>query len=191
MTATSRREQQLRKLSRFLSMLLRHRPSRFPLALDDQGWVPLSDVMRILRGLPNFRWARRADIDEIMASRGRAKFEMVQDGRGTRIRALYGHTAVRPTYEPVVPHDVLYAAIAPERASEVQQQGLASVETSYVELAGSPEEARRLASRQIDAPVVFAVDAAAAHAAGCAFYSPTEGVVLVERVPLEYLTHLA
>ena len=37
MSGTSRREQQLRKLSRFLSMLLRHQPARFPVALDDQG----------------------------------------------------------------------------------------------------------------------------------------------------------
>ena len=68
---TDRRYQtRLRKLSRFLSLLLRHRPARFPLAMDDQGYVDLNAMLRILKGLPNFRWATRTDVEEVIALPG-------------------------------------------------------------------------------------------------------------------------
>ncbi len=50
------------KLRRFLVLLLGHRPARFPLPADEEGFVALADIMRLLRGLPNFRWATRADV---------------------------------------------------------------------------------------------------------------------------------
>jgi len=191
MSGVSRRDRKLRKLSRFLSMLLRHQPARFPVRLDDQGYTALSDVMRVLRALPNFRWATRADIDEIVGARGRAKFEIVQDDAGTRIRALYGHTAVRPVHALVTPPDVLYVAVTPERVREAVAEGLLPGETGYVELVSSAEEARRLVAHETDRPTVFAVDTPAAMAAGCAFHSPAEGIYLVARVVGAHLTQLS
>ena len=188
MNGTSRREHKLRTLGRFLSMLLRHRPARFPVALDGQGFTQLADVMRILHALPNFRWATREDIDAVMALPGRARFEVVRDERGARIRALYGHTALRPEYEPVVPPDALYVAVTPESLAVVERQGLAPTELSYIHLAVTPAEARRSVLRLTATPVVLRVDAGVAHAEGRVFYSPTEGVYLVESLPAEYVT---
>ena len=190
MNVTSRREHKLRTLSRFLSMLLRHRPARFPVTLDGQGFTQLADVMRILKALPNFRWATREDIDAVIALPGRARFEVVRDERGARIRALYGHTALRPEYEPVAPPDVLYVAVAPESLAEVDRQGLAPTELSYIHLAITPAEARRSVLRLTATPVVLRVDAGVAHAEGRVFYSPTEGVYLVESLPAKYVTRL-
>ncbi|MCD6287356.1 MAG: RNA 2'-phosphotransferase [Anaerolineae bacterium] len=190
MNETSRREHKLRTLSRFLSMLLRHRPARFPVTLDGQGFTQLAAVMRILHALPNFRWATREDIDAVMALPGRARFEVVRDERGARIRALYGHTALRLEYEPVVPPDALYVAVTPESLVEVECRGLAPTELSYVHLAVTPAEARRSVLRLTATPMVLRVDAAVAHAEGHVFYSPTEGVYLVESLPAEYVTRL-
>jgi putative RNA 2'-phosphotransferase len=190
MNGTSRRKHKLRTLSRFLSMLLRHRPARFPITLDGQGFTPLADVMRILHALPNFRWATREDVDAVMAPSGRARFEVVQDKRGARIRALYGHTALRLEYEPVVPPDALYVAVTPESLAEVEHQGLSPKELRYVHLMVTPAEARRSVLRLTATPVVLSVDAAVAHADGRVFYSPTEGVYLVESLPAKYVTQL-
>jgi putative RNA 2'-phosphotransferase len=57
-----KRETRLVKLSKFLALILRHQPERFGLPLDEEGWASLPEVMEILRGLPNFRWATRADV---------------------------------------------------------------------------------------------------------------------------------
>jgi len=74
------------RLSKFLALILRHQPERFGLALDDGGWVSLHEVMEILHGLPNFRWATPADVRQIVeqgSGDGKLRFE----SDGPRIRA--------------------------------------------------------------------------------------------------------
>jgi len=82
-TMTDRR---LVKLSKFLSLILRHQPERFALELDEHGWASLPEVMEILRGLPNFRWATRAAVMRIVeegSGDGKRRFDV----EGNRIRA--------------------------------------------------------------------------------------------------------
>ncbi len=55
------------ELSRFLALILRHQPEGFGLVPDAEGWVLLADVVEILHGLPNFRWAAHADVVELAA----------------------------------------------------------------------------------------------------------------------------
>ncbi len=79
------------KLSKFLALILRHQPQRFGLALDEQGWASLSEVLEILHGLPNFRWATRADVVQVVdegSGDGKHRFEL----HANRIRARHGHS---------------------------------------------------------------------------------------------------
>jgi putative RNA 2'-phosphotransferase len=173
-----------RKLSKFLSLLLRHRPARFPIALDDEGYADLDEVMRILQGLPNFRWVTRADVDAVVdVETGRKRFE-IDDGR---IRALYGHTAFRPTYEPVEPPETLYHGTAPENLDAIRQQGLRPMQRQYVHLAADPAQARSIALRHTHRPVILEIDAAQAHAAGVVFYHPVKEIYLCEALPPAYI----
>lgn len=74
------------KLRKFLTLLLVHRPARFPIPLDDAGYASLEEVLHILKGLPNFRWAGRTEIESLIAAPGRWRFEL--DPTGQRIRAV-------------------------------------------------------------------------------------------------------
>ncbi len=175
---------QMQRLSKFLSLLLRHRPERFPIRMDAEGYANLHEVMQILHGLPNFRWANRADVDAVIAAGDPPRFEI----SGNRIRALYGHTALHPTYEPVVPPPLLYHGTSAEALEAILQEGLRPAEQSYVKLAATPETARSMALRATAEPILLRVDAAAAHAAGIAFYQPTEAVYLSEAIPPQFIT---
>ena len=67
------------KLSKFMALILRHQPERFALELDEEGWLPLSEVMDVVRGLPNFRWANRSDVMHIVeqgTGDGKKRFEV-------------------------------------------------------------------------------------------------------------------
>lgn len=183
----SSRRRELQKLSRFLGMLLRHQPARFPVKVDAQGYADLAQVMRVLKALPNFRWAGRTDIDAVLVLPGKARFEILETESGPKIRALYGHSAVRLDYEPVAPPDILYYGTSPETAVALLQAGLTPRERAYSHLSLTAEEARRSALRLSAEPVVLVVDAAAAHAAGIPFYAPTEGVYLVDVLSPEFL----
>ncbi|MBN2006112.1 MAG: RNA 2'-phosphotransferase [Anaerolineae bacterium] len=178
---------QLRKLSKFLSLLLRHHPEKFPLKLDEAGYADLAEIMRILRGLPNFRWATRSNVDAVLALPGRQRFEIVAGNGIERIRALYGHSAVRPEYEAVTPPNVLFHGTAPDALENIFREGLKPMARQYVHLAVDEETAHGIASRHTSTPVILRVDAAAAHAAGIEFYHPTASIYLVEILPPAYL----
>ncbi|HOT92560.1 MAG TPA: RNA 2'-phosphotransferase [Anaerolineae bacterium] len=186
MSQDPRREAQLRKLSRFLALLLRHRPDRFPIPMDAEGYTDLDGVMQILKGLPNFRWATRADIDAVLALPGRQRFEII----GGRIRALYGHSAIRPTYTPVAPPEVLYHGTAPKNCDAIRREGLRPMQRQYVHLATTPEMARSIALRHTNKPIILRIDAAHAYTAGVIFYHPEENIYLCEAVPEEFITFL-
>jgi putative RNA 2'-phosphotransferase len=177
----------LTKLSKFLALILRHQPERFGLALDEEGWAPLSEVMEILRGLPNFRWATRADVRAVVETGTgdeKRRFEIAE----ARIRARYGHSLAQPIrYEPCAPPATLYHGTSPDSLEAIRREGLQPMERQYVHLSPDPETATRVGARHDDRPVVLAVHAAEAHAAGIAFYQADESVYLAKCIPVEYL----
>jgi len=175
------------KLSKFLALILRHQPERFGLALDEEGWAALSEVMEILRGLPNFRWATRADVMAVVeggAGDDKRRFEV----EGNRIRARYGHSMARPIrYEPCVPPSLLYHGTVPGALEAIRREGLKPMERQYVHLSPDREIALRIGVRYADAPVVLTIRAAEAHAAGVEFYQADEAVYLARHIPPEFV----
>ncbi|MDY7075925.1 MAG: RNA 2'-phosphotransferase [Chloroflexota bacterium] len=175
------------KLSKFLALILRHQPERFALELDDEGWASLSEVMEILRGLPNFRWATRADVMAVVedgSGDDKRRFQVEEN----RIRARYGHSITQPiVYEPCPPPAILYHGTAPGALDAIRREGLKPMERQYVHLSPDPETAVRVGVRHAEHPVVLTVRAAEAHAAGIEFYQADAAVYLAKRIPVEYL----
>ncbi|MEA3308210.1 MAG: RNA 2'-phosphotransferase [Chloroflexota bacterium] len=178
-------ERRQRKLSKFLSLLLRHQPARFPLRLDEEGYASLDAVMAILKGLPNFRWVNRADVDAVVnVTTGRRRFEIQEQ----RIRALYGHTSPRPKYEPVEPPATLYHGTAPENVERIKREGLRPMQRQYVHLATTPQIARSIGLRHSPEPVILEIDAARAYADGVAFHHPVAEIYLTTWVLARYIS---
>jgi len=172
------------KLSKFLSLLLRHRPARFPIHLDEEGYADLNEIMTILNGLPNFRWATRSDVEAVVDCRGRRRFEI----QGEQIRALYGHSVFHPKYEPETPPEILYHGTAPDVLGAIRREGLRPMQRQYVHLASDTQTARSIALRHTHKPVILVVEARRAHADGIEFYHPVEEIYLCKHVPAEYIT---
>jgi putative RNA 2'-phosphotransferase len=174
------------KLSKFLALILRHQPERFALALDEEGWASLSEVMEILKGLPNFRWATRADVMAVVegGTADKRRFEV----EGNRIRARYGHSFAQPIrYESCTPPPMLYHGTSPDRLASIRREGLRPMERQYVHLSPDPETAVRVGARHAERPVVLIVRAAAAHAVGVEFYQADAAVYLARCIPAEFL----
>jgi putative RNA 2'-phosphotransferase len=188
---SSSRHQQIRlhKLSRFLSLLLRHQPSRFPVRLDAQGYADLDEVLRIVQALPNFRWTTLGDLEAVVNATGHQRFEIVAAGpEARRIRALYGHSTVRPTYDPVTPPDTLYYGVDATELGAIQREGLTPPDRHHLTLTPDPAQARSAALRYASDPVVLTIDAASACAAGHLFYRPADAVYLCDHISPQYIT---
>lgn len=180
-------DRRLVKLSKFLALILRHQPERFALELDEEGWTSLPEVMEILRGLPNLRWATRADVMRVVeggAGDGKRRFQV----EGKRIRARYGHSIAQPIrYAPCVSPPLLYHGTAPGALEAIHREGIKPMGRQYVHLSPDRETAIRVGARHDGHSVVLTVRAAEAHAAGIEFYRADEAVYLAKRIPVEFI----
>jgi putative RNA 2'-phosphotransferase len=177
---------QATRLSKFLSLHLRHRPEAIGLQLQAGGWV---SVGALLAACAAHRMPiSREELAEIVAGSDKQRFAF--DETGQRIRAQQGHSVpVDLQLTPSVPPAVLYHGTAPAALPAVRRGGLQKMSRHHVHLSPDEETARRVGARR-GRPVILTVDAAAMHAAGVVFYESGNGVWLVEAVPPQYLQAL-
>ena len=177
---------QLVRISKYLSLHLRHRPERLGLSLDPGGWVEVDALLAAAArdGHP----ISRAELDEVVASNDKQRFSF--DPSGTRIRANQGHSVeVDLQLQPAEPPAVLYHGTGAGSASAIRREGLRKMRRHHVHLSADLQNAQRVGARHGE-PVVFAVDAAAMRRAGHVFYRSANGVWLTDRVPPEFLRPL-
>ena len=168
-------------LSKFLSLLLRHKPEEIGLELDAEGWARIDDILEKSRDP-----ITRAQIDEIVATNPKQRFAISEDG--TRIRARQGHSRqVDLGLTPVTPPDQLFHGTALKNLGAIRAQGLVRGSRQHVHLSGDVGTARNVGGRH-GKPVVLTVDAARMAAEGHLFYLSENGVWLCDHVPAGFLT---
>lgn len=78
------------RTSKFMSLILRHRPDKIGLILDAQGWANVDELVRCSsRG--GVRLTAEL-IQEVVATNDKKRFVLSEDGK--RIRAAQGHYSI-------------------------------------------------------------------------------------------------
>lgn len=174
------------RLSRYLSMLLRHRPEAAGLTLDSHGWA---QVDLLLEGV-NRKYDLTMDLlEKIVASDHKQRYSFSDDK--TRIRANQGHSIpVDVELEETPPPDVLWHGTAEKYMDNIRRQGLLPRTRLYVHLSPDPETAAAVGRRH-GKLVVLRVDARAMQTDGLRFYRSVNGVWLTESVPPQYLKEVS
>ncbi|MDQ2805910.1 MAG: RNA 2'-phosphotransferase [Chloroflexota bacterium] len=171
------------RISKYLSKHLRHAPAALGLALGPGGWVAVDDLLQAA-ARHGFHFSRE-ELDEVVATNNKQRFAF--DATGTQIRANQGHSVpIDLELEPQMPPPILYHGTGAGSVAAIQQAGLLKMRRHAVHLSADQETAQRVGARH-GRPVVFAIDAAALHAAGHVFYCAANGVWLTEAVPPAYL----
>ena len=170
-------------LSKTMAYALRHDPDAYGLILDESGWVSVNALLVALTG--RFPGVTAADLQSVVTESTQQRYEI----DAGRIRAGYGHsTDSRIEQTPDMPPEVLFHGTPAKTADAIEEEGLRSMGRQYVHLSSTPEIALTVGARNGKAPVIFAIDATAAHNDGIVFYSTTDpNTWLVESVPPTYL----
>jgi putative RNA 2'-phosphotransferase len=178
-------DKSLVQISKFLSYVLRHRPDKVGLTLDDQGWV---DVGALLDSCTLNGYAlSRETIERVVTTNDKQRFTISEDG--TRIRANQGHSlSVNLGYEPAKPPAQLYHGTAERNLMSIRLQGLKKGKRHHVHLSTDEATARSVGSRH-GKPVVLRVRASEMAAAGIEFFLSANGVWLTDSVPAAYLDY--
>ncbi len=173
----------LRDISRFLSLVLRHRPESIGLTLDAQGWASVDALIAsaTAHGHP-------LDVEllhEVVFGSDKQRFALSPDG--SRIRANQGHSVdVDLGLPDTEPPELLYHGTATRFAASIRAQGLLPGERQYVHLSPTPLIAREVGIRH-GKPLVLTVRARELHATGRPFYHSPNGVWLTRSVPSRFL----
>lgn len=168
--------------SKYISLILRHKPEAIGITLDEHGWA---DVNELIRGVSKTHELNREILERIVAEDEKQRYAFSEDGR--KIRANQGHSIpVDVELEEVVPPDVLYHGTGIKYKDSIDAQGLIPKSRLYVHLSGDLETARKVGQRH-GKPVIYRVFASKMHEDGYRFYRSVNGVWLTKEVPKEYV----
>lgn len=171
------------RLSKFLSLVLRHEPERLGLSLDAQGWVGVDEFLAAAAraGMS----ISREELEKVVATNDKKRFAFSPDG--SRIRASQGHSVeVELGLPPAVPPDRLFHGTATRFVASIQAEGLRPQSRQHVHLSPDEETAVKVGQRH-GKPAVLIVRAGAMHRDGHVFYLSDNGVWLTTAVPPAYL----
>lgn len=164
------------KLSRELSLVLRHIPEKYNLIMDAEGWVSLEQLLTALHQTTQWRFVTVQDIEDMMKQATKQRHE-IKDGR---IRAYYGHSFNEKIIQKkAIPPRYLYHGTTPEAADLIVQQGLKPMTRQYVHLSTNIETARLVAERRTATPVLFRIDT---HQVTSPFYLGNEDIWLSDGI---------
>jgi len=172
------------KVSRFLSLVLRHEPEKIGLTLDDEGWVSVVELLRAFEA-HGFDLTL-GELQEVVHTNDKKRFSFSSDG--SLIRASQGHSVkVELGCEPTPPPRILYHGTAERFLPSISQQGLLKGSRQHVHLSEQKETATEV-GRRYGKPVVLRVASERMHTDGYLFFLSDNGVWLIEHVPVEYIT---
>lgn len=170
-------------LSKFLSLILRHKPELIGIELDAQGWVDVELLIRQLNA--NGTAIDRELLDYVVENNSKKRFAF--DESGQRIRASQGHSiSIELGYEAQTPPDVLFHGTGEKSVASILNTGLEKRARQHVHLSQDFQTATQVGSRH-GKPIIFKVLAIEMHAAGHLFYLSENKVWLTDNVPVDFI----
>ena len=171
-------------LSKEISYALRHAPWEYELELDEQGFVPIAQLLHALNESNSYeREITQADLEQIIKQSDKKRHEIV----GDKIRALYGHTLPQIIKKELgIPPTILYHGTTHKALPQILQNGLKPMQRQYVHLSVDIETATSVGKRRDSNPIILKINADAAQKAGIQFFIGNEKVWLCKEMPKEF-----
>lgn len=174
---------EMQSLSKFISLILRHKPEAAGITLDEHGWADVQDLIEGIR-----KTGRSVDLDileEIVRTDEKGRYSFSTDK--ALIRANQGHSIpVDVELKEKQPPQYLYHGTAEQFLDSIMAEGLKPMSRLYVHLSKDEETAVKVGKRH-GKPVVLKVRAEEMWRNGHRFYLSANGVWLVKMVPVGYI----
>lgn len=172
-------------ISKFLSLILRHKPEVIGLELDSGGWANVDELLTKCQQARRGKNITREDLAKVVETNNKSRFAFSSDGK--RIRASQGHSiSVDLGYEPIEPPRYLWHGTASRFLGSIFEKGLLKMNRQHVHLSADQETALVVGQRH-GKPVVFRVRALDMYNDGYSFFLSANGVWLTDWVPVKYL----
>lgn len=173
----------LKRKSKFLALILRHKPEKIGLKLDKQGWANIEELFQQAKKA-KFR-LNHEELLYIVEHNNKKRFAINE--AGTHIRASQGHSIeIDLGYKAEVPPAMLYHGTVEKFMPSILEKGLLKGNRHHVHLSPDIDTAKNVGSRR-GKPVILLIQSRAMYHAGHPFFVSQNGVWLTEHVPPEFL----
>lgn len=172
----------IKETSKFISLILRHKPETIGISLDEHGWA---DVDELIAGISRTHELNKDILEEIVRTDDKQRYSFNEDK--TLIRANQGHSIpVDVELDEVKPPEELWHGTGEKYVLSIDEQGLLPKSRLYVHLSKDEETAVKVGKRH-GKPVLYIVKAGKMYRDGYKFYLSKNGVWLTKEVPVKYL----
>lgn len=178
-------KQDLTKLSRFLSLILRHSPQTIGITIEKNGaWVNVNELINGINKDGKFHIDMKI-LEEIVKTDNKQRYSFNEDK--TKIRANQGHSIdIDMGFKETVPPEILYHGTAERFAESILADGLKKMGRQYVHLSKDTETASKVGARH-GKLYIFKVLSGEMYRQGYKFYCSDNGVWLTDYVPTNFL----
>ena len=178
-------EKQNIKISKFLSLVLRHKPETIQIQLDDNGWVSVSELIEKMNNNGN-----EIDLEVlkyVVKTNSKKRFAFNDDK--TKIRASQGHSLqIDLKYKSINPPDKLYHGTSERFLDSILKNGIEKRNRQHVHLSSDFETALKVGQRH-GKPVILEIQTEMMKKDGHKFYLSENKVWLTDYVPNEYIKY--
>jgi len=171
------------KLSKFLSLVLRHKPETIGIQLAEDGWTETAILVQKMND-----YGKVIDMQTlsfVVENNAKKRFSFNEDK--SKIRANQGHSVdVELGYTKKDPPDILFHGTAQKNIESIFKIGLEKRNRHHVHLSKAIDTAVKVGQRH-GKPVVLKVLAKEMNEAGYVFFESDNGVWLTESIPAKYI----
>ena len=172
----------LNETSKFIALILRHKPETIGISLDEHGWANVSELVE---GINRQQPFTMMDLEEIVKTDNKQRYSFNEDK--TLIRANQGHSVPVDVELPEkAPPEFLWHGTGEKYTESIDKIGLIPKSRLYVHLSGDLETAKIVGKRH-GKLVVYKVKSGEMAKDGFVFYQSVNGVWLTKEVPVKYL----
>ena len=172
----------LTKTSKFLSLILRHKPEEIGITLDSHGWAKVEELLTGMK-------ITMETLEQIVDADEKKRYSFNEDK--TLIRANQGHSIpVDVELQEYEPPEFLYHGTAEKYMCSILRDGLIPKSRLYVHLSKDFDTAVNVGKRH-GIPVIFRIATGEMYRDGYKFYLSENGIWLTESVPREYMVAMS
>jgi putative RNA 2'-phosphotransferase len=173
----------MKKNSRFLSLVLRHKPQTINIKLDKNGWVNVDELLVKLK--QHKREISMKDLRNIVKFNDKKRFTFNDDE--TKIRASQGHSVkVDLELKAKKPPAKLYHGTVAKAIEGIKEVGMKKMNRHAIHLSEDIPTAMNVGNRRGNA-ILLEINSAHMHVDGFKFFQSKNGVWLIEEVPAKYI----
>ncbi|WP_299891578.1 RNA 2'-phosphotransferase [uncultured Lacinutrix sp.] len=177
-------EKNIKRVSKFLSLILRHNPQKINLELDENGWANVEELLE-KSNKNNTRFSMET-LEEVVETNDKKRFTFNDDK--TKIRANQGHSikTIDLELKPIKPPTFLYHGTVGKFMKSIRAEGLQKMSRQHVHLSSDLETATKVGSRRGQA-IILSIRTKDMHNKGYTFYKSKNDVWLTDKVPPEFI----